>query len=80
MVIIWKKLDDDRVFAEHPSGFTIVKPVLGDDPAPLFCDVCGMVNGSIDDVVTYHTDGCCSTCSLRWVDVNRDRWASGWRD
>ena len=46
---------------------------------PLLCPVCGVSMLAADDTHVYLKYSCCSLCALRWVDVRRDEWCSGWR-
>lgn len=75
----WIQLDLHRVMRPHPAGFLIIKQLNSADPVPLFCVVCGLPNLTPDDVISHRHDGCCLSCSIRWVDLNREKWKEGWR-
>jgi hypothetical protein len=75
----WTQLDAFRVVKKHHLGFMLVKPIVGPEPIPLFCAICGFPNLSFDDIMSHHEYGCCSKCELRWVDVDREGWVNGRR-
>lgn len=75
----WLPLDAFRLMKNHPSGFIIVKPKDEPDSTPLFCSICGFPNLTPDDVISFKENSCCSSCSLRWVDMRRKEWQAGWR-
>jgi hypothetical protein len=74
----WINVDSTRVMYQH-NDFIVVKPVAVSDSIPLFCQVCGCTNLTIDDVLAYREHGCCSTCVMHWVVVHRSEWDAGWR-
>lgn len=74
----WHKLPDGRQCYNHPMGFSVIKPP-GKEPAPLFCDVCKSPMLSREDVHIYEKYQCCESCSIRWVDLNKEKWLTGWR-
>ena len=76
---VWNELGDGRECYEHPAGFSIIRPVGSQDPVPLFCLVCGYSMLTPDDAHTHHRHTCCSLCALKWVDLNKEAWALGWR-
>ena len=64
---------------QQQRGFIVVKPKSSDDPTPLFCPVCAFPNLTQDDIYAFKEHKCCSACVMRWVDIHREKWATGWR-
>lgn len=75
----WKPYPRDRLVAEHPSGFVIIKPAEDEPPVPIGCSVCGSLMRSRDDEVSYHEHSCCYRCALHWAHPRRKEWKEGWR-
>ncbi len=75
---MWQDLDASRLIRKC-SGFYIIKPKNTPDPTPLFCDVCKRPNLTPDDTLLHRRYGCCAQCTLRWVDVYKEKWLAGWR-
>lgn len=75
----WIELGDGRLCFEHPLGFKIIKPVNTTQTVPLLCDICSGPMLSFEDNCSYFKNSCCELCSLKWVDVYREKWVSGWR-
>lgn len=75
----WKNYTSNRLIAEHPCGFYIIKPAAENDAQPLFCPVCEVIMRSIMDDDAYKKFTCCDSCSIIWAYSNRDKWKNGWR-
>lgn len=75
----WKPYLKDRLVAEHPDGFFIIKTQDTQDGQPIFCPVCDFIMMSIFDDESYEKYKCCEACSNRWVYQNMKRWMDGWR-
>ena len=75
---MWRQLDETREFFDA-DGFIIVRAIESNDTSPLFCHICRCPAPSSDDRMTNQRDGCCSLCSLKWVDPRREEWEAGWR-
>lgn len=75
----WKPYPRDRVFAEHPSGFVVIKPADDDKPVPLSCPLCTALMRSRDDDVAFREFECCNRCAMHWAHPRRKQWKEGWR-
>lgn len=76
----WKPYPKDRRFAEHPTGFVIIRPLDDDEqPVPLSCPVCEALMRSRDDEASYGEFQCCNRCALAWAHARRKEWKEGWR-
>ena len=80
MTLVWKDYLNDRLIAEHPDGFKIIKPkdrkLSGQ---PLFCPVCDCIFSSFYDDEAWRKFECCDSCANRWVYPDLERWKTGWR-
>jgi len=78
--MMWKPYLNDRLIAEHPEGFYVIKPVDYVMTAdPLFCPVCdGIMRGAFDDEA-YKRFSCCDKCANSWAYPNVEKWKQGWR-
>ena len=74
----WYELSDGRLCKDHPSGFKVIKPA-DNEVVPLLCPVCEFPMLSVHDNRSYRVSECCEACSLKWVDLNKEDWANGWR-
>jgi hypothetical protein len=80
MGLEWKPYLNDRIIADHPGGFFIIKPKESSASVqPLFCPICDIMMRSLYDEDSYHKFGCCDKCAARWVYPDMTRWKSGWR-
>ena len=70
---------DDHVYMHHVSGFTIVLPKEVSKPIPACCSVCKFVMNHSRDEESFLKYECCYDCKVRYVDLNREKWANGWR-
>ena len=75
----WKKYTNDRLIAEHPAGFFIIKPETTEDTQPLLCPVCKAFMNSFYDDESYKSFSCCDRCASTWARQNKDKWKEGWR-
>lgn len=76
----WKEYLNDRVIAEHPQGFYVIKQKdLPIENMPIFCPVCEAIMTSLYDESAYKKFSCCDGCANKWAYRNQDRWLSGWR-
>ena len=60
------------------DGLTIIKP-KNTKKVPLDCPVCSVAFSSIEDILSYKMNGCCSNCNLDFRLPNIEKWNSGWR-
>ena len=75
----WKPYLNDRLIAEHESGFFIIKPAEIEPGKPIFCPLCEFImNGLYDDEI-WNKFGCCDSCANEWVYSNMESWREGWR-
>jgi hypothetical protein len=75
----WQPYPNDRLVAEHPEGFFVIKsetPVKG---VPLFCEVCDCMMKSQYDELSHQKFGCCDRCASAWAYQNVERWLAGGR-
>lgn len=76
----WKTYTNNRLIAEHPSGFFVIKPSQTDDEVmPMFCCMCDYIMNSIYDEEAYRKFGCCDSCANHHVYPNMKKWKEGWR-
>ncbi len=76
---IWKPFSRDRLINADTRGFTVIRPVEKPDPVPLFCPICDLMMRTNEDTQKWREHKCCSKCSMKWAEPDRERWASGWR-
>lgn len=75
----WKKYTRNRVIAEHPAGFLIIKPENYSIQRDLFCSLCeSIMCGPLDEDALLKF-GCCDSCATFWAYPNKDKWKEGWR-
>lgn len=79
-MLTWKKYTKDRLIAEHPAGFYVIKPQK-EQPigVPVFCGYCESITLSDYDEESHEKFGCCDWCANTWVYPKLDEWKSGWR-
>lgn len=75
----WKSYLGNRLIAEHPEGFFIIKPENYQEENTLFCPVCTHLMKTSFDDETYSKYKCCENCANRWVYKNKKEWLDGWR-
>lgn len=75
----WISLDEKRIYKIINGNVYVIKQRDEPDPAPLFCDICSSPIMTMNDISTENEYGCCESCALKWVDIDRERWLSGWR-
>jgi hypothetical protein len=44
-----------------------------------FCNICGFVLSSQEDIVLHEKYGCCHECFLTFAESRRESWKAGWR-
>jgi hypothetical protein len=77
--MLWKKLSKDRLIADHPMGFSVIKPRDHASLVPLSCPLCKFMMRDQADALAYLEADCCSNCKLLWFEPNRAAWENGWR-
>lgn len=77
--LVWKPFSGGRLISTNSHGFTVIRPVEKPEPVPLFCPICDLMMRTNHDTQTWHENNCCSKCSMKWAEPNRDVWMSGWR-
>lgn len=76
----WKDYAGDRLIAQHPDGFYVIRPKsLSCEGKPVFCPQCDLIMKTSYDDDAYDKFGCCDSCASNWVYPNLDKWKSGWR-
>jgi len=75
----WKTYMKDRLIAEHPEGFYVIRPVEPLEAQPVFCPVCDDIMHSYYDEEAYRKFRCCDNCASTWAYADVERWNSGWR-
>lgn len=75
----WKPYTKDRMLADHPSGFSVIKPVEMEGGRSIFCPLCEAIMRTVYDDESYDKFGCCDSCAAKWVYPDVDRWMNGWR-
>jgi hypothetical protein len=77
----WKKLDNDRVYYTHNSGFKVIKPSSNNFVTiPFVCPVCELFMKDTNDTLSYAEYECCTRCKITWAEgFNKERWHTGWR-
>ncbi len=74
----WYEISQDRMCSEHNKGFKVIKP-KDSFIVPILCPVCNMSMFSHSDIQIYKEYECCESCRIRWVDLNKEKWLTGWR-
>ena len=46
---------------------------------PIDCPVCKMMLKKSDIHASYNDFKCCEECKFSFVDINQEKWKSGWR-
>lgn len=79
----WKDYPNDRKVCDKGNYVVIIPNAYLENDSkksmPIFCDVCGIRFGQIDDEETYKKFTCCSACADNWAYSNKEKWISGWR-
>jgi hypothetical protein len=75
----WKDYYNNRLIAEHPSGFSIIIPKGCPESTPVFCPLCGCANSTSDDITSCDEVGCCQHCKQEHYYQNKLAWEKGWR-
>jgi hypothetical protein len=80
MDLVWKEYVSDRLIAEHPAGFFVIRPrTASTDAQPIFCPVCEKIMSTSFDDDAHKKFQCCDSCANRWAYRDPVRWNSGWR-
>lgn len=80
MKLEWRDYVGDRLIADHPGGFKVIKPKQETSSGrPLFCPLCDGIFSSEFDEDAWKKFQCCDSCAARWVYPNMQKWQSGWR-
>jgi hypothetical protein len=79
MMLEWKPYLNERLIAQHPAGFSVIRPIEASEAQPLFCPMCESIMRSSYDDEAYKKFSCCDECSNTWVYPNLSRWNEGWR-
>lgn len=60
------------------SGITVIIP---DSyvPSAKDCNICGLAFRHQEDYTEHERYGCCTDCSLCFMQPNREKWKNGWR-
>jgi|ETNvirenome_6_85_1030632.scaffolds.fasta_scaffold00364_14 hypothetical protein len=69
----------DYIQIVHKSGLIVTQPKNLIDPIPLFCSVCTLSMSGELDKAYYKKYSCCSSCGMKWADMNQENWKNGWR-
>lgn len=77
--IIWTSISRDRLIAEHPDGFYIIRPRVLGSVVPVSCPICHLLMRTSDDSLAFSKFDCCDACAARWAEPRREEWADGWR-
>lgn len=75
----WQPISRSRLVRFHPSGFDVIIPKGIRNRVPLDCPICHLIMRDSDDSRSFREFGCCSWCSSRWAEPNREKWLDGWR-
>jgi len=75
----WKPYIGNRLIADHPSGFKVIRPVDLEETQPLFCELCESIMRSAMDEDAFKKFKCCDSCATFWAYPNKDKWNDGWR-
>lgn len=79
MELEWKEYLGNRLIAEHPAGFLVIKQKELPEVDPVFCPLCEAIMSSTYDDEAYHRFKCCDSCASAWAYPDLDRWSTGWR-
>jgi len=69
-----KMIDRGNYVLVIPESFSFEQKRM-----PVFCEVCSIRFGHIEDEKTYKKFGCCSACADTWAYSHKEKWESGWR-
>ena len=76
----WKKFSKNRLYLEHEDGFIIIKPENAKETIPLECPLCSFIMSDPDDIFYYKMYSVCCNCSIRFAEMNKDKWLNDlWR-
>lgn len=75
----WSDYLDDRLIAQHSSGFSIIVPKSRSDYTPMLCPLCRFALTSLYDEGAHRKFGCCDKCAAKWAYPRAKEWESGWR-
>lgn len=75
----WKSYSGNRMIAEHPSGFYVIRPSNKENSKPIFCPVCDYIMVGELDRDSYKEFECCDSCATFWAYPNKTKWKEGWR-
>lgn len=75
----WKDYFNDRLIAEHPTGFYVIKPKSERETKPIFCPLCEAIMVGELNADAYKKFQCCDSCATFWAYPNKDKWQEGWR-
>jgi len=78
----WKSYPNDRKIIQK-DGYSIIVPKSfsfeKNESMPIFCEICSIRFGSLDDELSYKKFMCCSSCADQWAYTNKEKWLLGWR-
>ena len=60
------------------NGITVIIPESY-VPSAKDCSVCGLAFRHQEDYSEHERNGCCTDCSLHFMQPNRKKWKNGWR-
>jgi hypothetical protein len=75
----WRPYLNNRIIAEHPSGFYVIKSTEPSEGRPIFCPLCDSIMRTDLDEDAYKKFECCDSCATNWAYPNKEKWKDGWR-
>jgi len=81
MMSEWQKYTNNRKILRRENHVLIVPEAYTAQSIemPLFCDVCGIRFGHMEDEKSYQKFKCCSSCANTWAYSHKKEWEEGWR-
>lgn len=80
MKLEWKDYLGNRLIADHPAGFKVIKPKEDVEAnRPLFCPICESMFLTLYDEEAWEKFQCCDYCANKWAYPHQTRWNEGWR-
>ena len=70
---------EENTITYYNNDIIITRPKEDKEYISLTCPICEEVMIKNEDDIYFKKFKCCFLCGIEWVEVNREKWKTGWR-